>query len=80
MSRGHDRGWLQRCGKAGADGVCLCTMYDVRFGKFARVARDAERMQSGILKALRGRGYKGTEAPGGAYVRWTMYDCEVRAR
>ena len=57
-----------------------CTMYDVRFGKFARVARDAERMQSGILKALRGRGYKGTEAPGGAYVRWTLYDCEVRAR
>ena len=46
------------------------TIYDLRFGKFARVARDAERMQSGILKAMRGRGYKAAVAADAAYVRF----------
>ena len=51
------------------------TIYDLRFVNLARRRRgDAERVRSGILKAMRGRGYKAAGAAGGAYVRWTTYD------
>ena len=46
-----------------------CTMYDCDYS--ALCAKGAERMQSGILKAVRGRGYKAAKAPSGAHVRCT---------
>ena len=51
------------------------TIYDLRFEKFARLRRgEAEQGRAECDEAVRGRSYKGAEAPGGAYVRCTTYD------
>ena len=51
------------------------TIYDLRFGKFARLRRgDAEQVRTCIHGAVYGRGEKAAVAPSGAYVRCTTYD------
>ena len=59
-----------------ADGVCPCTMYDVRctIAELARVARGGEALAAVIDEAGSGHGSKGAGAPGGAYVRCGMYE------
>ena len=57
----------------------LFAIYDFQIMR-SETARTAKQMRTRIHKAVTGRSYKGAEASGGAYVRWTIWGIPALAR